>query len=187
MPIDPAQAAKEGIKVPLIIGHNNREGIFIGEGELNFENFFNKSNKQSISFLKITDFLGIKKMVQPSSLISKSNFEKYLHPNIISMIKEYGLSTEDLRLLYFGNETKVCDEKSSLTEEEILEKIIDYVTEMYFHYGTHQVLSAQIKKSFAGTFFYQYTYDMTPSPIKLLTHSTNVKGGKVNFYLFQLF
>lgn len=39
MPIDPLEAARKGIQVPLIVGHSNREGIFSGERELNFVGF----------------------------------------------------------------------------------------------------------------------------------------------------
>lgn len=125
----------------------------------------------------------MKRNVKPSSIIAKSNFEKYLNPGIKSMIKEHGLSPEDLRLLYFGDLSKLSEDGSSIEEDKIFERLIDYITDLYYHLGTHKVIRTQVEKSSAATYFYQYTYDKTPSPLKSYLH-TKVKGKKTTKFIY---
>lgn len=69
--------------------------------------------------------------------------------------------------MYFGNDNELTKEK--------LETFVDFISDMQFVKGIHQVVNIQVEKSSAPTYLYQYSYDKIPSPFKLLL-KLNIKG-----------
>lgn len=78
------------------------------------------------------------------------------------MMKNYELTLEDLKHIYFGNE---------VVTKENMETLVDMLGDLYFVAGIDKALQIQIEKSSSPTYFYQFTYDKTQSLLKIWLHA----------------
>lgn len=88
------------------------------------------------------------------------------------MISKYGLSTENLRRIYF--------KRSAVTRSNI-DKLVDLLGDLYFVEGIHRVLKIQAEKSWAPTYFYEFTYDKKQSFMKIYFHTRMSGKSKLRF------
>lgn len=98
--------------------------------------------------------------------VSKTEFEKFVHPNIKKLLEKYNLEVDDVRRLYFNDD--------DITEENI-ENLVNFFGDMHFVEGTDKVLKIQLEKSGSSTFLYQYSFDKVLSTFKKMAQ-TNLKG-----------
>ncbi|XP_058799381.1 esterase B1-like [Phymastichus coffea] len=147
MPVHPEILAAEGIQVPSIIGHNSREGILFYR---NITKNYEKFNKE---------------------------YHQIVHPEVKNILKNYGLTLEDIKHVYFDND--------SVTKEN-MDNLVDLFGDLYFVEGINRALKIQIERSSAPTYFYQFTYDKTLSFIKMWVH-TRMSGASHADELFFLF
>lgn len=96
----------------------------------------------------------------------KSDFKKFVHPNLKKTISKYNLKLDDVRRLYFNNDDVTMDG---------LENLVDFFGETHFVEGIHKVVKIQVEKSSSPTYLYQFSFDKIPSPFKLMT-KTNIAG-----------
>ncbi|XP_058799349.1 uncharacterized protein LOC131668894 [Phymastichus coffea] len=136
MPTHPEVAAATGVQVPMIIGHNSREGIFFYRNAANSYERFNRE------------------------------FSKLLHPDVRDMVSRYGLTTENLKHIYFKN--------SPITRSNV-DKLVDLLGDLYFVEGIHRVVKTQAATSLTPTYFYEFTYDKKQSFMKIYFH-THMSG-----------
>lgn len=81
---------------------------------------------------------------------TNADFEYILHPKILKEIKSYDLASDELKKLYF-KDNSISQLNSS--------KLIDLIGDMYFNLGIHKVVKSQARYSNAPIYMYKFTYD----------------------------
>ncbi|KAJ8682866.1 hypothetical protein QAD02_018658 [Eretmocerus hayati] len=94
------------------------------------------------------------------------DFKSCIHPKVIELWKKYNKTTDDLRQFYFEN---------SQIDEDNQAIIADFLGDIYFVDGIQRAIKVQLEKKLSPTYVYQYTYDRTPSPAKVILNSS-LKG-----------
>lgn len=87
------------------------------------------------------------------------NFEQYVHPHLLDLLKKHNLTSEGLRKMY---------DSQVLTEENYAEKLADFLGDMYLAHGIHKMIEYQVMKGKPPVYFYQFTYDQGISFTKLM-------------------
>ncbi|KAL7287572.1 esterase FE4-like [Trichogramma pretiosum] len=133
MPDEPLVDAEQGIDLPMIIGHNNREAIIL-----------------------------LARMGHKFDKFNDDDFSKFLHPETVRAIQKYGLTANDLKKMYYGDDEISRDNHGQL---------IDLFSDLYIIDGVHKIIKLQTQKSSKPTYFYQYSFDKGFSPVKFFTGS----------------
>lgn len=158
MPKHPIEMAKNGVCVPIIVGHTESEGIFmvpVPEDP--------RPRELIMMGCKMEDLVKI-----------DENFEQYLHPRWAeSMRKNYGFGPRDIKRIYFGNEK---------LSTNTLQQWADFNSDVFFVEGIHDLIDYQIRKNSDSTFFYVLTYDGGLSLKKLM--NIKMKGNLKIAYIF---
>lgn len=124
MPQHPSIQAKAGVKVPLLIGNTDNEGSLF------------------VSSLLHAD---IKKSMEKLN----TNFGIAVHPEMEETLKMDGISQEELRRLYFGNDPISINSR---------EKFASYLGDMMFLRGIFDIVKLQAEKN-VPTYLYKFTYE----------------------------
>ncbi|XP_076647596.1 juvenile hormone esterase isoform X2 [Halictus rubicundus] len=119
MPQHPSIQMKSGVKVPLLIGNNDKEGTL-----------FVSNLKKTMETLN-------------------TEFERALHPEMEETLEMDEVSPDQLKRLYFGNET---------INMESQESYACYFSDLMFIRGIHDTVKLQAEKNLP-TYFYRFTFD----------------------------
>ncbi|XP_058799386.1 esterase B1-like isoform X2 [Phymastichus coffea] len=104
-----------------------------------------------------------------TKIVSRFNkeFNKLLHPKVLDTIQNlYKLTPQDLKEFYMENE--------EITTENI-NKLVEFLGDLYFVEGIHRVLEVQVEERSAPTYVYLFTHDKDPSFFKLMS-KTSMRG-----------
>lgn len=82
-------------------------------------------------------------------------FELAIPDETKAYLKTEGISSSNLKRLYFGNES---------IGEKTMQKYADYLSDVMFIQGIHHVVNIQMKNSTHPTYFYKLSYE-TDKPI----------------------
>ena len=107
--------------------------------------------------------------------LRNSNFEDYVNPHTMNMLKENDLTSNDLKYMFFKNE-KISNENT--------EKIIDLMSDTLFLHGIHKIIRTQVEHNSAPTYMYQFTYDQGHSYSKMMFNS-NIPGNVCTIIKFN--
>ncbi|OXU28410.1 hypothetical protein TSAR_000839 [Trichomalopsis sarcophagae] len=148
MPFSREVAVEHAAHVPYLIGYNDREGTFLY------------------------------KIFEDADYEDKNvNFEDYVHPHVLEMLKRNKLNANDLKRLYF--------KKEKISKNTAL-KFIDLMSDVYFVEGIHRVAKVQAERNSASTYLYQFTYDQGPNFTKGMFNS-DISGSTHMDELIYLF
>ncbi|KAG7207221.1 hypothetical protein KM043_008897 [Ampulex compressa] len=78
------------------------------------------------------------------------NYALGIHPETESVLQDLGLTPGDLKRLYFGNRPITADNVTSYS---------DFVSDMLFIRGVHEVVDAQVGMGHRSTYLYKFDYD----------------------------
>ncbi|XP_058807483.1 juvenile hormone esterase-like [Phymastichus coffea] len=87
VPVAPEKSILKGIQMPLLMGHNNREGLLL------------LMDPHSFAALKKEELIRIDR-----------NFSKIINDRAVETLKGYGLTIKDLKQMYFGDKKISIDE-----------------------------------------------------------------------------
>ncbi|XP_066582626.1 juvenile hormone esterase-like [Prorops nasuta] len=144
------EAARAGVKVPLMLGYNSDEGIFL------------------LTSVKENDFEYF-----------NNNLKDVLHPWILEKLKQQGVSIDEFRRIYFGD--------NPLKKENATELLKVYFDDAYFVQGIHEAADIQLETSKNPTYLYKFSYDNGNSLLKK-AFGVNFPGtchGDELFFLFN--
>ncbi|CAD1479425.1 unnamed protein product [Heterotrigona itama] len=91
------------------------------------------------------------------------NFELVIPEQTKAYLKKEGISSSDLKRLYFGNEP---------IGEKTMQKYADYFSDMMFIQGIHHVVNIQMKNSIHPTYLYQFSYESSESLVRMAFNFT---------------
>lgn len=97
------------------------------------------------------------------------NFGLVLGKHAVEVLKEYNLTLQQLRRLYY---------KSEEVTEKNMDKFADIMGDLLFVEGLHRFVKIQFEQSSAPTYMYQFSYDSQQSIARTLI--TDVPAGKVS-------
>ncbi|KAF3424240.1 hypothetical protein E2986_12280 [Frieseomelitta varia] len=91
------------------------------------------------------------------------NFELAIPEQTKAYLKKEGISSSDLKRLYFGNES---------IGEKTMQKYADYLTDIMFIKAIHHIVNIQMKNSTHPTYFYKLSYETNEPLIRMLFNIT---------------
>lgn len=133
LPKLPSELMQQGVKVPYMVGYTENEG-------------------STLVCLMVLSHA----YKETYSKIDK-NFEMLLYPETLEAMKKDGITPNDVRRIYFGNEP--------ITEKSV-QQHADLISDVFFVRGIFDVLKIQQEKNLQPTYFYQFTYDSPDSLAK---------------------
>ncbi|XP_043518136.1 juvenile hormone esterase-like [Frieseomelitta varia] len=140
IPQHPVEMSKAGVKVPLLVGFNANEGSF----------FLNSTGQYSCGSAEAIRNVN-------------ENFELAIPEQTKAYLKKEGISSSDLKRLYFGNES---------IGEKTMQKYADYLTDIMFIKAIHHIVNIQMKNSTHPTYFYKLSYETNEPLIRMLFNIT---------------
>lgn len=98
-------------------------------------------------------------VIQNGEILEKVNtdFEVAVHPEILKSLKKDGISVTDVKRIYFGDQ---------LLSENTMQNYADFLSDMMFLQGIHDVLKVLREKDAQITYLYKFTYDTGDSLLK---------------------
>ncbi|KOX67542.1 Esterase FE4, partial [Melipona quadrifasciata] len=155
MPRHPAEMSEAGVKVPLLIGFNANEGSLF----LNSMGLFGFGSAEAIRDVN-------------------ENFELTIPEQTKAYLKKEGISSSDLKQLYFGNEP---------IGEKTMQKYADYLSDVMFIQGIHHIVNIQMTNSTHPTYLYKLSYDTNEPMIRMMFNITlpGTTHGEDLQYLFH--
>ncbi|XP_076168705.1 juvenile hormone esterase [Ptiloglossa arizonensis] len=98
-------------------------------------------------------------LIQNGEILEKVNtdFEVAVHPEILKSLKKDGISVTDVKRIYFGDQ---------LLSENTMQNYADFLSDMMFLQGIHDVLKVLREKDAQITYLYKFTYDTGDSLLK---------------------
>lgn len=79
-----------------------------------------------------------------------TNFDLVMPIEMQRTLQKEGISPTDVKHLYFGDDL-IC--------KKTLQKYVDYISDMMFLQGIHEVVNSQIESGSESTYFYKFSYD----------------------------
>ncbi|XP_011056898.1 PREDICTED: esterase E4-like [Acromyrmex echinatior] len=135
-PEHPQEYIRRGIQMPFLLGFNRNEGIFLISS-----NFFGDVSDKDLK--KVND-----------------DFKKAILPNVLSELPKIGITVEELRHHYFGNEE---------ITEKTLTNYSDFLGDEFFVRGIRDVVESQrCSGHFKSTYFYHFDYESKTSPFRTI-------------------
>ncbi|OXU20333.1 hypothetical protein TSAR_009551 [Trichomalopsis sarcophagae] len=172
LPVPIAVAAEEGVQVPLMIGYNSLEAIFLHRCIIKLVNslHFNKEPDPPIRVFSVFQATGLKEL--------NSDFDKYIGPAISDQIRPYGATLADLKQLYFNGED---------IGEHNLRKIMEFWGDLGFVEPIHRLVRIQFHNSAAPTYLYKLSFEKNITLTKKLLgfNIDGVSHGDELTYLFR--
>ncbi|KAG5320737.1 ESTE Esterase, partial [Pseudoatta argentina] len=133
-PEHPREYIRRGIQMPFLLGFNRNEGIFLIRS-----NFFRDVSDKDLK--KVND-----------------DFKKAILSNVLSELPEIGITVEELRHHYFGNEE---------IAETTLTNYSDFLGDKFFVRGIRDVVKSQkCSGHFKSTYLYHFDYESKTSPFR---------------------
>ncbi|XP_018054571.1 PREDICTED: esterase E4-like isoform X1 [Atta colombica] len=130
-PEHPKKYVSRGIQMPFLLGFNRNEGIFLIRS-----NFFGDIGNEDLQ--KVND-----------------DFKKAILSNVLSELPEIGITVEELRRHYFGNED---------IAEKTLKNYSDFLGDEFFVRGIRDVVQSQkCSGHFKSTYLYHFDYESKTS------------------------
>lgn len=138
-----------------------------------------KKNISIISFLKFQILIKIEKNCKDRNINFFSvfqdmknedavrnvneNFEIVIPLELQSYLKKEGITPNDLKHYYFGKE---------IINEKTKQKYADFMSDVMFLQGIHDVIDIQIEKAAKSTYMYKFTYDSEMSLLRIVMNVT---------------
>lgn len=91
------------------------------------------------------------------------NFEVVIPLELQPYLKKEDISPDDLKYYYFGKE-KIC--------EKTKQKYADFMSDVMFLRGIHDVIDIQMEKAPKTTYIYKFTYDSENSLLRIVMNVT---------------
>lgn len=142
LPELPSEQMQQGVKVPYMLGFTENEGAAL-------ISLMVTPNASKETYAKMN-----------------KNFETILHPEMLDCMKQEGITVDEVKRIYFGNEP---------ISEKTLQQHADLLSDVFFVRGIFDVVRIQQEKNLRPTYFYKFTYDSPQSLAKAVFNST-LKG-----------
>ncbi|XP_011704230.1 PREDICTED: juvenile hormone esterase-like isoform X2 [Wasmannia auropunctata] len=129
----PKEYLKRGVQIPFLLGFNRNEGIFFIRSSF-FGGYMSKEAIEQVN----------------------DDFKKGIVSSILKTLPEIGITVEELRHLYFGNEE---------ISEETLNNYAYFIGDEFFVRGIMKVAEQQ-KSSGGSTYLYKFDYESETSVMR---------------------
>lgn len=91
------------------------------------------------------------------------NFEIVIPLELQPYLKKQSITPNDLKHYYFGKE---------IISEETKQKYADFMSDVMFLRGIHDVINIQMEKAAESTYMYKFTYDSEMSLLRMVMNVT---------------
>ena len=91
------------------------------------------------------------------------NFELVIPEQTKVYLKKEGISSSNLKRLYFGNEP---------IGEKTMQKYANYLSDVMFVQGIHHIVNIQMKNSTHPTYLYKFSYEANESLLRMAFNIT---------------